>query len=96
MKEHISEFYSLLEQLNEIGVIVPEDMATIILLSSLNKSFKNLVVAIETRDTSSSLSVLKIVGRKLKKAQKKEKQKDRRFGANVSLSRRSSEKRQLR
>ncbi|CAD7012038.1 unnamed protein product [Ceratitis capitata] len=60
MKEHISEFYAVLEQLNEIGVIVPEEMLTIILLSSLNKSFENFVVAIETRDTLPSLSALKI------------------------------------
>lgn len=60
IKDHINEFYAVSEQLIEIGVIVPEEMLTIILLSSLPKSYDNFVVAIETRDTLPSLNALKV------------------------------------
>ncbi|XP_036340122.1 uncharacterized protein LOC118749427 [Rhagoletis pomonella] len=47
-------------KLAEIGIVIQEELLSIILLSSLPKSFENFFVAIETRDSLPSLSTLKL------------------------------------
>lgn len=47
---HLNIFFVLVEKLNEIDIKVPDELVTIILLSSLPKSYENFVVAIESRD----------------------------------------------
>ena len=58
--EHLNEFINVIASLAEVDVNVPDEMLIILLLSSLLKNYENFVVAIETRDSLSSLSSLKL------------------------------------
>lgn len=57
---HVNSFFDIVEKLQEIEITVPDEMFAIILLSSLNESFENFVVAIESRDVLPSVSALKV------------------------------------
>ncbi len=57
---HVNSFSDIVEKLQEIELTVPDEILAIILLSSLNDSFENFVVAIESRDVLPSVSALKL------------------------------------
>lgn len=56
---HINSFFGLTDKLGEIDIKLPDELITIILLSSLPKSYENFVVAIESRDELPKAQALK-------------------------------------
>lgn len=55
----LNDFTSKAEQLTEAGINIPEDLLSIMLLSSLPEDFENFTVAIESRDVIPSVNNLK-------------------------------------
>lgn len=60
VQNHLNEFCDIIERLAEINVVLPDEMAVIILLASLPKSYENFVVAIESRDSLPMFTSLKV------------------------------------
>lgn len=60
MVEHIRTFHEIVDQLQEIGVEMPDEVLVIMLLSSLPKGYDNFVVAIEARDGLPTFSKLMV------------------------------------
>lgn len=60
MPSYLNKFCSTIGKLSEVDIKLSEELAVIILLSSLPKNYENFVIAIETRDSFPSLEVLKI------------------------------------
>lgn len=56
---HLNSFFVLYEKLYEIDIKLPDELLSIILLSSLPKSYENFVVAIESRDELPKAHTLK-------------------------------------
>ncbi|CAD7005632.1 unnamed protein product [Ceratitis capitata] len=54
----VNEFCSIVDELKEVGVIVPDDFASILLLCSLPDEMESFVVAIESRDNLPKIDVL--------------------------------------
>lgn len=59
MPSHLNSFFDLSDKLNEIDIKLPDELLSIILLSSLPRTYENFVVAIESRDDLPKPSVLK-------------------------------------
>ncbi|XP_017475839.1 PREDICTED: uncharacterized protein LOC108366072 [Rhagoletis zephyria] len=59
-QEFINAFTEIADKLSETGINIQDDLLSIILLSSLPKSFDNFVIAMETRDSLPCFSALKI------------------------------------
>lgn len=59
MNNHLNSFFDLADKLNELDIKLPDELLTIILLSSLPPSFENFVVAIESRDELPKSNVMK-------------------------------------
>lgn len=55
----LNEFYTMVDDLKAISVVMPEDFLSILLLSSLPEEMENFVVAIESRDELPGIEVLK-------------------------------------
>lgn len=55
----INQFYSLVDDLKDVEVKIPEELLSIFLLCSLPPELENFVVAIESRDVLPTLDVLK-------------------------------------
>ncbi|UYV76603.1 hypothetical protein LAZ67_14001429 [Cordylochernes scorpioides] len=60
LKDYLSKFTSLVDNLGEIGAQVPEDFLVILLLCSLPESYEGFRTAIETRDELPKLETLKV------------------------------------
>ncbi|UYV65566.1 hypothetical protein LAZ67_3004717 [Cordylochernes scorpioides] len=60
LKDYLSKFTSLVDNLGEIGAQVPEDFLVILLLCSLPESYERFRTAIETRDELPKLETLKV------------------------------------
>jgi len=60
MEKHIKDFSEVVHQLNEIAIDIPEEILSIILLSSLPNAYDNFVIAIEARDKLPSIETLKV------------------------------------
>lgn len=60
MTQYFNNFQYKVEQLEEVGLKVPDDLITIMLLSSLPAEYKNFAIAIESRDQLLNLENLKI------------------------------------
>ena len=58
--QYVTDFTHTAEQLSEAGIVIPDELLSIMLLSSLPSEFENFCVAIESRDTIPSLNDLKI------------------------------------
>ena len=58
--QYVTDFIHTAEQLSEAGIVIPDELLSIISLSSLPSEFENFCVAIESRDTIPSLNDLKI------------------------------------
>lgn len=59
MNDHLNSFFGLSDQLSEIDIKLPDELLSIILLSSLPPSYENFVVAIESHDQLPKPNVLK-------------------------------------
>lgn len=59
LSSHLGLFFGLCEKMNVIDIKIPDELMSIILLSSLPKSYENFVVAIESRDELPKVQVLK-------------------------------------
>lgn len=57
--QYLNEFSEIYDKLKETGIEIQEELLAIMLMSSLPKEFDNFVIAMETRDTLPSLSILK-------------------------------------
>lgn len=60
MNTYINEFTSKAEQLTEVGIKIPDDLLSIMLLSSLPNEFENFSIAIESRDEIPNIDNLKV------------------------------------
>ncbi|UYV66792.1 hypothetical protein LAZ67_4002870, partial [Cordylochernes scorpioides] len=60
LKDYLSKFTSLVDNLGEIGAQVPEDLLVILLLCGLPESYEGFRTAIETRDELPKLETLKV------------------------------------
>lgn len=60
MRTHITEFFEAVARLKEIGLVVNEEVLTILLLYSLPESFGNFRCAIETRDELPDPEILRM------------------------------------
>ncbi|UYV61519.1 hypothetical protein LAZ67_1005132 [Cordylochernes scorpioides] len=60
LKDYLSKFTSLVDNLGEIGAQVPEDFLVILLLCSLPESYEGFRTAIEARDELPKLETLKV------------------------------------
>lgn len=58
---HVNSFCDIVQKRQEIELAVTDEMLAIILQSSLNESFENFVVAIESRDVVHSVSAHKLL-----------------------------------
>lgn len=56
---HLNEFSKLTDKLAEIGMQIQEELLTVILLSSLPKSYESFIIAVGTRDDLPKLAFLK-------------------------------------
>jgi hypothetical protein len=59
METHLNTFFNLLDKLNGVEIVLPDELSTIILLTSLTKSYESFVVAIESRDQLPTIQILK-------------------------------------
>lgn len=59
MNAHLNSFFELADKLSEMDIKLPDELLTIMLLSSLPSSYENFVVAIESRDDLPKSSILK-------------------------------------
>lgn len=60
MNTYINNFTNKAEQLVEAGIKIPDDLLSIMLLSSLPDDFENFSIAIESRDEVPSIDSLKV------------------------------------
>lgn len=60
MNTYINDFTNKAEQLTEAGIKIPDDLLSIMLLSSLPDDFENFSIAIESRDEIPNIDSLKI------------------------------------
>jgi len=59
LTQHVNDFTSKAEQLEEAGIEIPDELLSIMLLNSLPEEYENFIVAIESRDDIPTLKVLK-------------------------------------
>lgn len=60
MEAFLMDYTSTVEQLTELGIIIPDEVLVILLLASLPDDFEHFVTAIETRDELPLLALLRI------------------------------------
>jgi len=60
MTQYVADFARNAEQLEEVGIKIPNELLSIMLLGSLPTEFENFSVAIESRDEIPTLENLKI------------------------------------
>jgi len=60
MNTYINEFTNKAEQLIEVGIKIPDDLLSIMLLSSLPDDFENFSIAIDSRDEIPNIDSLKV------------------------------------
>lgn len=60
MAKYLNDFTCKAEQLTEAGINIPDDLLSIMLLSSLPEEFESFTVAIESRDEIPNINSLKI------------------------------------
>jgi len=59
MKQHVTEFVTKAEQIVKAGIVIQDDMLSIMLLGSLPTEYENFIVAMESRDVLPPLESLK-------------------------------------
>lgn len=59
MNDFLDKFVDLTTKLNETGLVIQDELLTVILLSSLPESYENFIIAMETRDHMPSIHALK-------------------------------------
>lgn len=60
MTQYVNDFQYKVEQLEEVGLKIPDELVSIMLLSSLPAEYENFAIAIESRDQLPNLESLKI------------------------------------
>ncbi|CAK9830520.1 Retrovirus-related Pol polyprotein from transposon TNT 1-94 [Anthophora retusa] len=83
MTQYVNEFSSKAEQLEEVGIKLPEEVLSIMLISSLPPEYENFSVVIESRDEVPSLENLKI---KLKEEEARQSDRNERCNGNENKS----------
>ncbi|CAK9827078.1 Retrovirus-related Pol polyprotein from transposon TNT 1-94, partial [Anthophora retusa] len=83
MTQYVNEFSSKAEQLEEVGIKLPEEVLSIMLLSSLPPEYENFSVVIESRDEVPSLENLQI---KLKEEEARQSDRNERCNENENKS----------
>ncbi|KMQ85317.1 retrovirus-related pol polyprotein from transposon tnt 1-94 [Lasius niger] len=78
MNAYINDFTNKAEQLTEAGIKIPDDLLSIMLLSSLPNDFENFSIAIESRDEIPNIDSLKV------KLLEEEARQNKRMGRNDS------------
>jgi len=59
MTQHVTEFITKAEQIAEAGIVIQDDLLSIMLSSSLPTEYENFIVAMESRDVLPPLKSLK-------------------------------------
>jgi len=59
MTQHVIEFITKAEQVAEAGIVIQDDLLSIMLLGSLPTEYENFIVAMESRDVLPPLESLK-------------------------------------
>jgi hypothetical protein len=75
--QHVNDFTSKAGQLEEVGIEIPNELLSIMLLNSLPEEYENFSVAIESRDDIPTLEVLKA---KLKEKEARQNNRDAKTG----------------
>ena len=60
MSDHLNNFFSLVDKLKEMDIVVTDDLLSILLLYSIPNAYENFKYAIESRDQLPTPDVLKI------------------------------------
>lgn len=60
MVDHLNNFFNTVDKLNEMNIVVPDDLLSILLLYSIPSNFENFLCAIEARDKLPVPELLKI------------------------------------
>jgi len=60
IREHLRNFFNTVDEINEIGVQIDEDLLSTMLMISLSNEFDNFRCAIESRDALPSLEALRV------------------------------------
>lgn len=60
MTQYVNEFQYKAEQLEETGLKIPNELLSVMLLSSIPSEYENFAIAIESRDELPTLKTLKI------------------------------------
>ncbi|CAK9796277.1 Retrovirus-related Pol polyprotein from transposon TNT 1-94 [Anthophora plagiata] len=83
MTQYVNEFGSKAEALEEAGIKLPDELLSIMLLSSLPAEYENFSVVIESRDDVPSLENLKV---KLKEEEARQRDRDEKNNGNENNS----------
>ncbi|KAI4491598.1 hypothetical protein M0804_002990 [Polistes exclamans] len=59
MLQYVNEFQCKVEQLEEVGISIPDELVSIMLLGSMPAKYENFTIAIESRDELPDLESLK-------------------------------------
>lgn len=60
MSQYVTNFCQKAEQIEEAGIVIPNELLSIMILGSLPTEFENFSVAIESRDEIPTLENLKV------------------------------------